>query len=122
MMIRMMMTNNDGDDDDNMDDDEDTEADDDLSTERIPRSHPAPERGTQLHLRRRLSNDGNTDGHWLANEDYSYCQSSSSTPIWTTVKMIVTTMMMAIMMKMMPMMMTTRMLDARGRWLANEGK
>ena len=46
-MVRMLNTN---DDDDK--DEEDTEADEDLSTERIPRSHPAPERGTQLHLRR----------------------------------------------------------------------
>ena len=51
-----MMTNDDDDDDDedddDKDDDEDTEADEDLSAERIPRSHPAPERRTQLHLRR----------------------------------------------------------------------
>ena len=39
-------------DDDDEEDEEDTEADEDLSTEWIPRSHPAPERRTQLHLRR----------------------------------------------------------------------
>ena len=55
MMIRMKKTNDDDDDKD----EEDTEADEDLSTERIPRSHPAPERRTQLHLRRRPSSDGN---------------------------------------------------------------
>ena len=54
-MVRMLMTNDDDDDKDK----EDTEADEDLSTERIPRSHPAPERGTELHLRRRPSSDGN---------------------------------------------------------------
>ena len=40
------------DDDDDKNGDEDTEADEDLSAERIPRSNPAPERRTQLHLRR----------------------------------------------------------------------
>ena len=54
-MVRMLMTNDDDDDKD----EKDTEADEDLSTERIPRSHPAPERRTQLHLRRRPSSDGN---------------------------------------------------------------
>ena len=49
MMIRMKKTN---DDDDDKNGDEDTEADEDLSAERIPRSNPAPERRTQLHLRR----------------------------------------------------------------------
>ena len=56
MMIRMKKTNG---DDDDKDDDKDTEADEDLSAERIPRSNPAPERRTQLHLRRRPSSDGN---------------------------------------------------------------
>ena len=56
MMIRMKKTN---DDDDDKNGDEDTEADEDLSAERIPRSNPAPERRTQLHLRRRPSSDGN---------------------------------------------------------------
>ena len=54
-MVRMLMTNDDDDDKD----EEDTEADEDLSTERIPRSHPAPERGTQLHLRRNNQENDN---------------------------------------------------------------
>ena len=49
----------DNDDDDDKDDDEDTEANEDLSAQRIPRPNPAPERRTQLHLRRRPSSDGN---------------------------------------------------------------
>ena len=69
MMIRMKKTNG---DDDDKDDDEDTEADEDLSAERIPRSNPAPERRTQLHLRRYNQENDNLafDDHHNQNYDH----------------------------------------------------